>query len=87
MVSPFYIKNKPLRTNGIKPKQKVVTLFGIGSLMTFGLKTVHINISRVQSLITLCGYENQTDLIQSFYIKKDPPNWMLRVTEHHHVKY
>ena len=46
-----------------------------------------LNISRDQSLITLCGYENQTDLIQSFYIKKDPPNWMLRVTEHHHVKY
>ena len=24
---------------------------------------IYINISRVQSLITLCGYENQTDLI------------------------
>ena len=37
----YYIENKPLETNGIKPKRKVMTLFGIGSLMTFGLKTVH----------------------------------------------
>ena len=27
----YYIENKHLGTNGIKPKQKVVTLFGIGS--------------------------------------------------------
>ena len=31
MVRPFYIKNKPLGTNGVKPKHKVTTLFEIGS--------------------------------------------------------
>ena len=34
----------------------------------------YINISRVQSLITLCGYESQTDLFKVFILKKDPPN-------------
>ena len=67
MVRPFYIKNKPLGTNGVKPKHKVTTLFEIGSPNDLQSKDssykFHINISRVQSLITLCGYENQTDLI------------------------
>ena len=35
---------------------------------------IYINISRAQSLITLCGYENQTDLFEVFILKKDPPN-------------